>query len=504
MGFFDFFKKKKKLNKDVIKVFNKIHDELTARQMTDQAISYRNLKQYDKAIDLLKNAIKKYHYSPAKNILGVTLLIKGDIDAAEKYLKKVVSEHIEKDDYPLIELYANLGSLYHNEKNDTETALKYYELALNAPKPTKAGISDKSYEIMLSGVFRDLCLIYFNKTIRQIKQIVTLKVLPQDFQLAKQYAFKRLQTEKKCPVASKVYGSCLFYDMLQRTIDLDKDSKDTDIENIVKYLQVAIANNPMDYASIAYCATSLFFLRHMEFYKSNQTLLKSMESKENEYIEQLKKCREQSDDANAAYEIYYGISLDFANSRSFDSEYRIIEFDPVNFLSFIQQKSSEKGIINCPNCGEPDIFFALGEKCAECGEPLPGRDKVKSLQFALEILREFIQKYDEVFPLSAKRDLIATFNSLILACLIDRYLPSTDNLAKLQVFNDIPIGGKKVAAVIKVEKGISHFTIAEEIKGAIIKNEIDPKAYVQSLTAVALAIQYILNLGKSNGGGKKV
>lgn len=153
MGVFDFFKRKKKLNKTVKKVFNKIHDELTARQMTDQAISYRNLKQYDKAISLLKKAINEYHYSPANSILGNTLRMKGDIDAAEAHFKQILSDYIKGDDYPLVEIYANLGSLYHNEKNDTETALKYYELALSAPKPANAGINDKGYEIMLSGVF---------------------------------------------------------------------------------------------------------------------------------------------------------------------------------------------------------------------------------------------------------------------------------------------------------------------------------------------------------------
>lgn len=481
MVFFDFFKKKEKLNKEVIKAFNKIHNELTARQITDQAISYRNLKQYDKAVRLLKKAINEYHYSPANTILGNTLRMKGDIVAAEVHFKKILSEYIKGDDYPLLEIYANLGSLYHDDKNDTENALKYYELALNVPKPTKAGISDKGYEIMTSAVFRDLCSIYFGK---------------HDIQRAKEYAFRRLKIEKDCPIASRVYANCLFYEVLQREIDLDKDTKDTDIENIVKYLQVAIANNPLDYASIAYCATSLFFLRHMKFYKSKQTLLNSMETKENEYIEQLKKSREQP--AKTAYEIYYGISLDFANTRSFDSEYHVIEFDPVNFVSFIQQKSTEKGITNCPNCGKPDILFALGGKCAECGEPLPRRDKIKSLQFALEILREFIQKYDEVFPLPAKRDLIATFNSLILTCIIDKSLPSTDNMAKLQVFNDIPIGGKKAAVVIKVEKSKSSFTVANDIIGTIIKNETDSKAYALSTSAVVLAIQYILNLGKNN------
>lgn len=481
MGIFGFGKKENKLDKDVKKVFGKIHDRLAARQITDQAISYRNLKQYDKAISLLKKAINEYHYLPANSILGNTLAKKGEIDAAEIHFKNILSEHINKDDFPLIEIYANLGSLYHNYRKDDKTALKYYELALNAPIPKETGVSEMGYDLMVSNVYLDLCNIHFQ-----------LKEIP----LAKQYALKRLQTVKDCPLASRVYGCCLFFEMIQKSINIDKDEQDTDLENAIKYLQVAIANNPMDYASIAYCATSLFLLRHMEYYKRNQPLLKSMGSKENEYVEQLKICREQSDDAKTAYEIYYRISLDFANSRSFKSEYHVIEFDPVNFLSFIKQKSTENGIINCPNCGEPDILFALGGKCEECGVSSSKRNKVDSLQFALEIMKEFIQKYDEAIPLKYKHNILTFLNELIRTCLIQNALPPRQELVKLQMFKDIkPLGGPRLGATISVEKNKPpEIVFSTELKE---KNPHYIKAFTKSICAITLAIQFVLGIGES-------
>jgi tetratricopeptide (TPR) repeat protein len=288
MGLFDFFKNQEKLNRD--KIFHKIHEQLTARQIVDQAISYRNLKQYDKAISLLKEAIRKFpDYLPAKTILGTTLADNGDIDGAELQFNKILTEHAQGQDYPLVEVYANLGSLYHNDRKDIQTALKYYQLALNTPRPKGVGIDDKIYEVMVSAVFRDLCSIYFGK---------------QDFQLARQYALKRLQTVNDCPTASRVYGHCLFFEVFQKGVDLNKDIKDTDLENIVKCLQFAIKNSPMDYASIALCATALLFMRQMKFYSRR---IESIRHEESEYVERLK-----FDKAKDAYKIYQ----DFANKFS--------------------------------------------------------------------------------------------------------------------------------------------------------------------------------------------
>jgi tetratricopeptide (TPR) repeat protein len=193
MRFFDFFKKKK-LSTKVEKVFDKIHAELMARRMVDQAISHRNLGQYDQAICLLNDVLKKYSvYTPAKSVLGVTLIMKGDIDGAERHFKNMAAEYADGKEYPLAEIYANLGSLYHNYRKDIPTSLEYYQLALNSPKPDD--ISDEGYEIILSGVYRDLCVIYFYKI--------------RDLALAKQYAIKRLEVVKDCPTAQRVYDICL-------------------------------------------------------------------------------------------------------------------------------------------------------------------------------------------------------------------------------------------------------------------------------------------------------
>ncbi len=192
MGIRDFFKKESPLDKDVKKVFDKLHVELTARQMVDQALSFRNLSQFDKAISLLKEVLIKYpSYTPAKTILGTTLAISGDIDGAELQFKKVLDEHSKGADFPLIEVYANLGSLYHNHRHDIQTALKYYQLALNALKP--AMLDDNAYDFMVSNVHRDLCVIYFKQ---------------QDFTRAKQFAISRLQKVKDCAISLKIYNVC--------------------------------------------------------------------------------------------------------------------------------------------------------------------------------------------------------------------------------------------------------------------------------------------------------
>jgi tetratricopeptide (TPR) repeat protein len=193
MGFFDFFKKKKPAT-EVEEVFERIHMRLTARKMVDQAISHRNLGQYDEAIALLNDVLKRYPiYRPAKTILGTTLMTKGDIEGAEKQFKKILAEHADGKDYPLIEVYANLGSLYNNHKKDISATLKYYQLALDSPKPDD--VSDETYRLMVSNVYRDLCVIYFYKI--------------RDLPVAKQFAMKRLEIVKDCSAAKKVYNFCL-------------------------------------------------------------------------------------------------------------------------------------------------------------------------------------------------------------------------------------------------------------------------------------------------------
>jgi len=291
MGIFDFGKKKDKLDKDDWKWLKQFHsDVLTAQQITNQAISFRNLKQYDKAISLLKKAINEYHDPQAKSVLGNTLAMKGDIDAAEAHFKKMLSDCIKKDDYFLVEIYANLGSLYHNYRKDDNTALKYYQLALDVPKPKE---DNATYDLMVANVYRDLCVIHFHI---------------ENIHLAKQYAFKRLQTVKDCPTAARVYGCCLFFKVTQEGINIDKNERDTDLESIVKYLQIAITEDPDNFDIVAYItsaiASAFFYMSQIAFYQNNPTLINSIKQSEKEYIQRLEKCSKQSESAKIFLKSY--------------------------------------------------------------------------------------------------------------------------------------------------------------------------------------------------------
>lgn len=75
----------------------------------------------------------------------------------------------------------------------------------------------------------------------------------------------------------------------------------------------------------------------------------------------------------------------------------------MSLLSYMHEKASEKGITICENCGSPDIFFGLAGKCTECESALPIKDEKQTLQFSIEILVYFTNKYDEFMPEDAKK-----------------------------------------------------------------------------------------------------
>ena len=288
MGIRDVFRKEEKLDKEVKKVFDKIDAVLTAKRMVNEAISYRNLGKHDRAISLLKEVIRDYPvYVPAKTILGTTLAMSGDIDGAELQFNKILAEHAQGHDCPLIEVYANLGLLYNNHRQDIKTSLKYYQLALNAPRPQV--IDDKAYEFMVSNVYKDLCLVYFKE---------------QQFSLAKQFALQRLQTVDDCPSASRALGCCLFFELLQKGVDVESDTDAGALTKVLKYLQIALKANPMDHAVVAYSALTLFYVRHMKCWGGNTAAIETIEQREKEYFHHLRKYSQLSNTAMAAYQIY--------------------------------------------------------------------------------------------------------------------------------------------------------------------------------------------------------
>ena len=204
MSIFDLFRKKKKkdLPEDIQRVFDKIWRvearEQEGRKITDEAISYRNLGNFEKATELLYRALNEFEYTPAAVLVGTTLAMKGDIDGAIRWFELQIKEHGAANDFPLIEFYANLGSIYNRNRKDYAKALQMYASALKAPRP--AIYDDQAYAQIESNVFHDMAIVYW-----------TLG----DHTRARRYVEERLRVQPDCPDCKKIIEQLARRDKLQ-------------------------------------------------------------------------------------------------------------------------------------------------------------------------------------------------------------------------------------------------------------------------------------------------
>lgn len=158
----------------------------------------------------------------------------------------------------------------------------------------------------------------------------------------------------------------------------------------------------------------------------------------------------------------------------------------MSLLPFMKQKVIEKGLKQCPHCGEPDIFYALNGTCLECNKPIPRNSTLKTFQFAVEILTEFIDKYDDFTPRETKQPALDYFNAIIYTC--RNNIPSNESLLKLKTFvNNVgSLGGNEIGGSVTIQNGEPSLQLLKNYKTAG-----DPMARVKSLSAVILAIQFI-------------
>lgn len=161
----------------------------------------------------------------------------------------------------------------------------------------------------------------------------------------------------------------------------------------------------------------------------------------------------------------------------------------------MRQKATEKGIKTCPNCGEEDIFFALNGMCLECNNSIPRNGKEKSLQFAIEVFTEFFEKYDEIFSPEQKKIPLQFLKGLIYSLSTKNSLEN-DKIIKLQsiVKNIGRIGGNAIGGAVTMEGGKPGLQMLKDWSGTVG----DPMSRVKSLSAVILAIQYILDYKVKN------
>ena len=158
----------------------------------------------------------------------------------------------------------------------------------------------------------------------------------------------------------------------------------------------------------------------------------------------------------------------------------------MSLLPFMKQKATEKGLKQCPHCGKPDIFFALNGTCLECNNSIPRNDSLKTFQFAVEILTEFIDKYDDLTSREIKQPALDDFNAIVYTC--NNNTPSNESLIKLKTFvNNVgAIGGNDIGGSVTIQKGEPSLQLLENYQ-----TSGDPMARVKSLSAVILAIQFI-------------
>ncbi len=165
MGVFDFLgkvfdflgKNEQSPPKAVKRVFDVMLREEEGRKLTDEAISYRNICNFDKAFEILLRAVEEFDYKPAVVLIGTTAIIKGDIDGALRWFKVQIKERGDAKDFPLIELYANVGSIYNN-RGDYTRALKMYAKALKSPH--LGMYNDDDYKHVKGNVYHDIALVY--------------------------------------------------------------------------------------------------------------------------------------------------------------------------------------------------------------------------------------------------------------------------------------------------------------------------------------------------------
>jgi tetratricopeptide (TPR) repeat protein len=191
MGFFSrFFAKGESVPRELRPVFEEMRRNEEGRKLADQAISYRNVGNFDKALKLLMQALSEFGYDPAIILIGTTAVKKGNVAEAVRWFELQIKAKEKSRDFPLIELYANLGSIYHKHYQDDDKALAAYANALRAPRPSV--YDEVAYSHMESNVYHDMAVVYSKMD---------------DFIGARRSAEKCVRLRPDCPVCGEIAKS---------------------------------------------------------------------------------------------------------------------------------------------------------------------------------------------------------------------------------------------------------------------------------------------------------
>lgn len=191
MGLFDIFRKREPLPRPVKRVFDAVTRELEGKKIVDEAISYRNVGNYQKSLSLLMKALTEFDYKPAILLIGTTAVESGDVEGAIEWFSTVIEDQTKRRDFPLMELYANLGSIYSKHRKEYRIAIELYQKALRAPRPPIFG--DDYYMIATSAIQRDMAVTFYNLG---------------DLLGAREFAERCLQVNGDCAISKEIISQC--------------------------------------------------------------------------------------------------------------------------------------------------------------------------------------------------------------------------------------------------------------------------------------------------------
>ena len=127
--------------------------------------------------------------------------------------------------------------------------------------------------------------------------------------------------------------------------------------------------------------------------------------------------------------------------------------------------------------------------CLECNNPIQKNSRKKTLQFAIEVLREFLEGYDEMFSKEQKKGPVQFLEGLINTLISKNDLENKKIITLQAMVKNIgQIGGKGIGGGIKIESGKPVLLLLEDYS----VDNADPMARIKSLTAVTLSLQFIL------------
>jgi len=291
-NFFKDIKEKKELNK----ILDKVEDYQRAKDLVNKAISYRNINQMGKALQILKKVLNEYpKYKAANLVYGNTLRRAGRVDEALNFFYKLIEIDNGTGAYNPKEIYANIGSIYFFEKDDSNRALENYNLALKAPDAPDIDAEGK--RLIISSVYRDLAYVYF---------------ILNDYNKSKAYAEKRLSVQTKCAVASKILGLSKINKFISGVLPMeyfDTKIQNSNIVDAIEKLNIAFEQNDKDYAVINGLTLGYYLLLQMPYYNTDEKINESLNNMHDKFFNTLEVKSKTNDSANHYFDMYNNLQM---------------------------------------------------------------------------------------------------------------------------------------------------------------------------------------------------